>query len=111
MAAMVSAISPRQGFAAQPLKAETPHAETPTAPPASTALVPVAPVQPANGSRNATLRPDPSFVMHLIATASHAPQTRRLRQATASDGVAHYAATRVAVQPRAVSGSQFKDMA
>jgi hypothetical protein len=49
--------------------------------------------------------------MHLIATASHAPQTRRLRQATASDGVARYAATRVAVQPRASDGSRFKDIA
>lgn len=49
--------------------------------------------------------------MHLIATASHAPQTRRLRQATASDGVARYAATRVAVQPRASDGSRLKDIA
>jgi len=57
------------------------------------------------------LRPDPSFVMQLIATAAHAPQTRRLRQATASDGVAHYAATRAAVQPRSSDGSRFKDIA
>jgi len=57
------------------------------------------------------LRPDPSFVMHLIATADHAPQTRRLRQATAGDGVARYAATRVAVQPRVARGLQFKDIA
>jgi hypothetical protein len=111
MAAMVSAISPRQGLAAQPLKGEAHHAEAPAASFASTALVPVAPVQPTNRSRSATLRPDPSFVMHLLATATHAPQTRRLRQATASDGIAHYAATRVAVQPRAASGLQFKDMA
>jgi hypothetical protein len=111
MAAMVSAISPRQGLAAQPLKGEVHHAEAPAAPPASTALVPVAPVQSATGSRHAPLRPDPSFVMHLIATATHAPQTRRLRQATASDGIAQYTATRVAVQPRAASGLQFKDMA
>jgi hypothetical protein len=50
-------------------------------------------------------------MMHLIATATRAPQTRRLRQATASDGVAHYTATRVAVQPHAASGLRFKDMA
>jgi hypothetical protein len=49
--------------------------------------------------------------MQLIATAAHAPQTRRLRQATANDGVARYTATRAAVQPRATSGLQFKDMA
>ena len=57
------------------------------------------------------LRPDPSFVMQLIATAAHAPQTRNLRRATASDGVAHYAATRTAVQPRATSGLLFRDKA
>ncbi|RTL77139.1 MAG: hypothetical protein EKK36_02885 [Bradyrhizobiaceae bacterium] len=73
--------------------------------------MPVAPVQPASRPYSPRLRPDPSFVMHLIATASHAPQTRRLRQATASDGVARYAATRVAVQPRASDGSLFKDIA
>lgn len=105
---MVSAISPRQGLAAQPLEGYSRHAEAPAT---STALVPVAPVQPANRSHSPRLRPDPSFVMHLIATASHAPQTRRLRQATASDGVARYAATRVAVQPRASDGSRFKDIA
>jgi len=87
------------------------HVETPAAPPASTALVPVAPVQSASAPHSARLRPDPSFVMHLIATAAHAPQTRRLRQAAASDGVAHYAATRVAVQPRSSDGSRFKDIA
>jgi len=111
MAAMVSAISPRQGLAAQPLKGEAHHAETPTASPASTALVPVAPVSSASGLRSAMHRPDPPFVMQLIATAAHAPQTRRLRQAIANDGVARYTATRAAVQPRATSGLQFKDMA
>ena len=110
MAAMVSAISPRQGLAAQPLKGEAHHAEAPAASPASTAVVPVAPVQSTSEASHVRLRPDPSFVMHLIATATHAPQTRRLRQATASDGVAHYTATRMAVQPHA-AGLQFKDMA
>lgn len=108
---MVSAISPQGGLAAQPLKGNSRQAETPTASPASTALVPVTPVQPTGRSHSPRLRPDPSFVMHLIATASHAPQTRRLRQATASDGVARYAATRVAVQPRASDGSRLKDIA
>jgi len=49
--------------------------------------------------------------MHLIATASHAPQTRKLRQTTASDGVAHYTAARIAVQPYASRESRFKDIA
>ncbi len=105
---MVSAISPRQGLAAQPLKGNSHHAEAPAT---STALLPATPVQPASASHNPRLRPDPSFVMHLIATASHAPQTRRLRQTTASDGVARYAATRGAVQQRASNGSRFKDIA
>lgn len=108
---MVSAISPRHELAAEPLKGKAPCAETPAGSPASTALVPVAPVHPADRSHNPRARPDPSFVMHLIATASHAPQTRRLRQATASDGVARYAATRVATQSRAPDGSRFKDIA
>lgn len=111
MAAMVSAISPRHGLAARPLKGAAPHAGTPAASPASTATVPIAPGPSARGSHFTTLRPDPSFVMQLIATAAHAPQTRHLRQATASDGVAYYAATRIAVQPRATSGLLFKDRA
>jgi len=49
--------------------------------------------------------------MQLIATAAHAPQTRRLRQATASDGVARYAAARIAIRSRAVEGPRFKDIA
>ena len=111
MVAMVSAISPRHGLVARPLKGAAPHVEAPAASPASTALAPVAPVLSARGSHLTTLRPDPSFVVQLIATAAHAPQTRHLRQATASDGVAHYAATRIAVQPRATSGLLFKDRA
>ncbi|WP_454002301.1 hypothetical protein [Afipia felis] len=49
--------------------------------------------------------------MQLIATAAHAPQTRRLRQASARDGVARYLAARVAVGPRTPEGSWFKDSA
>lgn len=107
---MVSAISPRQALAGAPLKeGESRRAEKPAAP-ASTALVPVEPVQRMDHPW-VRLHPDPSFVMHLIATADHAPQTRRLRQATAGDGVACYAATRVAVQPLVARGLQFKDIA
>jgi len=107
---MISAISPQRALAGAPLKeGESRRAEKPAAP-ASTALVPVEPVQRMDHPR-VRLRPDPSFIMHLIATADHAPQTRRLRQATAGDGVARYAATRVAVQPRVTDGLQFKDIA
>jgi hypothetical protein len=110
MAAMVSAISPQQALAGAPLKeGESRRAEKPAAP-VSTALVPVEPVQRMDHPR-VRLHPDPSFVMHLIATADHAPQTRRLRQATAGDGVARYAATRVAVQRPVADGLQFKDIA
>jgi len=107
---MISAISPRQALTGAPLKeGESRGAEKPAAP-ASTALVPVEPLQHMDHPRM-RLRPDPSFIMHLIATADHAPQTRRLRQATAGDGVARYAATRVAMQPLVARGLQFKDIA
>ena len=36
------------------------------------------------------LRPDPSFVAHLIATVEQAPQTRILRRATPEDAQAAY---------------------
>lgn len=107
---MISAISPGQGLAAQPLESGS-HAKAPETSPAATELVPVAPVQSMSRSQSPRLRPDPSFVMHLIATAALAPQTRKLRQTTASDGMARYAATRVAVQPRASGGSRFNDIA
>lgn len=70
------------------------------------ALVPVAPIQFVSRSYSSRLHPDPSFVMHLIATANHAPQTRRLRQASAGDGAAHYAAVRAAIQPPAPHGTR-----
>jgi hypothetical protein len=89
---MVSADSPRQDMA-------------------STAVAPLAPAPHAYGPCGARLRPDPSFIMQLIATAAHAPQTRRLRQASARDGIARYLAARVAVGPRAPEGSRFKDSA
>jgi len=92
MAAMAAADSPRQDKA-------------------STALVAVTPVPHADGPRGARGRPDPSFVMQLIATAAHAPQTRRLRQASARDGVARYTAARIAVRPQPSSGLRFKDIA
>jgi hypothetical protein len=54
------------------------------------ALVPItAPAESVNLSHR-NLRPDASFVIHLIATAEHAPQTRTLRRATADTAVATY---------------------
>ncbi|EKS30607.1 hypothetical protein [Afipia felis] len=104
---MVAANSPRQDVAATPSSGAEPVADMP---PASTALVPIAPVLQASAPRGARVRPDSTFVMHLIATATHAPQTRKLRQASASDGVARYTAARVAVRPRTSDGSRFKDI-
>jgi hypothetical protein len=60
-------------------------------PPACVELVPLA--RPAQPSLVAGLvRPDPSFVAQLIATAAQVPQTRRLRRAAASDALCAYTA-------------------
>lgn len=61
---------------------------------ASRALVPLTlpKAAPAAGDRGA--RPDARFVTQLIATASHAPQTRQLRRASSEDASATYAAAR-----------------
>lgn len=58
---------------------------------ACVALVPV--TQTVQWSRkSATVRPDPSFVAHLIATADQAPQTRSLRRASIEDARTAYGA-------------------
>jgi hypothetical protein len=50
-------------------------------------------------------RPDARFVAHLIATATHAPQTRNLRQAPVKDVVTRYAdASARDRAPRAANG-------
>jgi hypothetical protein len=41
----------------------------------------------------ATFRPDARFVTHLIATATHQPQTRPLRRAAPSDATTSYSVT------------------
>jgi hypothetical protein len=60
--------------------------------PACVELVPLA--RPAQRSPVAGLviRPDPSFVAQLIATAAQVPQTRKLRRAAASDALCAYTA-------------------
>lgn len=56
---------------------------------ASTALVPLlARAEPA--AKTPLMRPDPSFVAQLIATAEQAPQTRNLRRGSPSDAQAAY---------------------
>jgi hypothetical protein len=56
----------------------------------STALVPLAAVEPAGPSSLRLNRPDSSFVTHLIATAEQSPQTRILRRAATADVQAAY---------------------
>ncbi len=52
-------------------------------------LVPLAqPVHPT--AKFAIVRPDPTFVTHLIATAAHAPQTCTLRRASPADAQTAY---------------------
>ncbi|MHB8273014.1 hypothetical protein [Bradyrhizobium sp.] len=72
--------------------------------PASVALVPVvaAPWRVAPATQGLT-RPDPSFVAHLIATATMSPQTRMLRRAAPEDAQAAYRS--VANQNRAMTAA------
>ncbi len=44
--------------------------------------------------RAATPRPDPTFLVQLIATADQAPQTRSLRRASPADAKTAYSANR-----------------
>lgn len=107
---MVAGISPRQEIAGAPRAAARPASENAPAASATTALVPTTPPSRELPSRYARPRPEAPFVMHLIATADHAPQTRRLRQATPGEGIARYTATRGALTPAAANGSRLKDI-
>ncbi len=67
------------------------HHDQDTAQPLQTGgtLVPVTP--PQTGERAyGLMRPDPSFVTHLIATANQMPQTRTLRRASPEDAQTSY---------------------
>jgi hypothetical protein len=44
-------------------------------------------------SKLAIVRPDPTFVTHLIATAAHAPQTCTLRRGSLADAQSAYGAS------------------
>jgi hypothetical protein len=59
--------------------------------PRCVALVSLAP-SPQRLRTFSLLRPDPSFVAQLIATAEQLPQTRQLRRATPSDAMSAYCA-------------------
>jgi hypothetical protein len=54
------------------------------------ALVPLAPAEQPGPASLHLIRPDPSFVAHLIATAQQSPQTRVLRRAATADVQAAY---------------------
>lgn len=76
--------------------------------PAGMALVPLVPLTPPAGPARRAGRPDAPFLTHLIATATQAPQTRRLRRAAPADALAHYRAmTRIAMAtPRSAERSR-----
>lgn len=60
----------------------------------SRALVPLTLPKAATANGDNVIRPDARFVAQLIATASHAPQTRALRRASTEDATATYATAR-----------------
>jgi hypothetical protein len=60
----------------------------------SRALVPLTLPKPTSTASDSVIRPDARFIAQLIATASHAPQTRALRRASSEDANATYATAR-----------------
>jgi len=59
--------------------------------PSSGELIPIHSAEPTALSRVAMQRPSATFLAHLIAMASHAPQTRERRRAEPHEAVAAYA--------------------
>jgi hypothetical protein len=57
------------------------------------ALVPIQARERTSSLSGATQRPTATFLAHLIAIASHAPQTRERRRAEPREAVAAYART------------------
>jgi hypothetical protein len=108
---MISGVS-HSGTAALSKRAVIPAPERP-APEThvpSTALVPVTPVERhrAPPSRD---HADASFLMHLLATAEHEPQTRRLRQTSSENGAAHYAAAKAGLSSPIPTPPTLQDVA
>lgn len=64
--------------------------ERETAPGDTRAITPTQPVVRAIPASLRSVRPDPSFITHLIATAEQVPQTRTLRRAEIVDVEAAY---------------------
>ena len=58
---------------------------------ASVALVPLVHGPERRSAPRRVIRPDASFVTHLIATAEQLPQTRHLRRAAPADALSAYA--------------------
>ena len=92
-------------FSDQPRDTGVPQA--PETPPAGTgrALVPLTLSASPRPSAQPAFRPDARFVVHLIATATQAPQTRTLRRAALEDVVTTYSdASRRDRTPAAANG-------
>ena len=67
------------------------------------AIVPVAPANPAEKSRAASLqRASAPYLAHLIATSEGLPQTRERRRATHGEAVASYAQASAGIPARAL---------
>lgn len=77
---------------ANEMASESNEPEVTDAAPATTgrALVPLTASTESGTLAHRNLRPDAGFVIHLIATAAHAPQTRNLRRVASIDGAATY---------------------
>ncbi|MDB5625943.1 MAG: hypothetical protein JWR73_1745 [Tardiphaga sp.] len=57
-----------------------------------------------------SVRPDPSFVTHLIAIAERCPQTRVLRRASPQDAMAAYRSAGATTHPTSVGGRTRQDI-
>ena len=76
-------------FSEQSRDTGVPDAAT-AAPVTGRALVPLTLTASVDAPVQAILRPDARFVAHLIATATHAPQTRTFRRAAVADVMMTY---------------------
>jgi hypothetical protein len=73
--------------------------EVPTAKPANTALVPLAPrIERRSRRRWYRFVPDPIFVAHLIAEAQRVPQARTSRRASPADAQSAYRTREMSAQ-------------
>ena len=95
----LAAISGSSGSA----RYETRKPEPAAAIPAGRQIVPVAPANPAEKSRAASLRrANAPYLAHLIATSEGLPQTRERRRATHGEAVASYAQASAGIPARAL---------